>query len=286
MKIQTPAKINPLLYILGKREDGFHELYMHMVPVSLYDTLTFAENENQGLNFQIKGASFSEPDEGNLVIRAVRAFEQVSRIKVNYDILLEKKIPYGAGLGGGSANAEGTLQALNYIFRDSTESSGLISTENLYEIALELGSDVPFFIKPEPTEIRGRGEKLRYLPDYPKFNVLIIKPSFAISTFEAYQNCIPKREIKFPSIRSFDDLSSQMHNQFESSLLVQYPVLSKLKTLLLENGAFGALVSGSGSAVFGVFNKKNTQNQAYKDLKCLQIGEIISCKTLEDHCYF
>ena len=101
MKIQTPAKINPLLYILGKREDGFHELYTHMVPISLYDTLTFAENKKQELNFQIKGASFSEPDEDNLVVRAVRAFEQVSRIKVNYDILLEKKIPYGAGLGGG-----------------------------------------------------------------------------------------------------------------------------------------------------------------------------------------
>ena len=126
MKIQTPAKINPLLYILGKREDGFHELYMHMVPVSLYDTLTFAENIKQGLNFQIKGASFTEPDEDNLVVRAVRAFEQESKIKVNYDILLEKKIPYGAGLGGGSGNAAGTLQALNYIFRDSTESAGLI----------------------------------------------------------------------------------------------------------------------------------------------------------------
>ena len=91
MKIQTPAKINPLLYILGKREDGFHELYMHMVPVSLYDTLTFVGNKKQGLNFQIKGASFPEPEEDNLVVRAVRAFEQVSRIKVNYDILLEKK---------------------------------------------------------------------------------------------------------------------------------------------------------------------------------------------------
>ena len=286
MKIQTPAKINPLLYILGKREDGFHELYMHMVPVSLYDTLTFAENKKQGLNFQIKGASFLDSDEDNLVVKAVRAFEQVSRTKVNYDILLEKKIPYGAGLGGGSGNAAGTLHALNYIFRNSTESEGLIHPESLYEIALELGSDIPFFLKPGPAEIRGRGEKLRELSDYPKFNVLIIKPSFAISTFEAYQNCIPKKEINFPIIRSFDDLSSQMHNQFESSLLVQYPLLSKLKKLLIENGAFGALVTGSGSAVFGVFNKKNTQNQAYKDLKCLQIGEIISCKTLEDHCYF
>ena len=286
MRIRTPAKINTLLYILGKREDGFHDLYMHMVPVNFYDTLTFTKNNKQGLNFQIKGTSFSDSDADNLVVKAVRAFEQVSRIKVNYDILLEKKIPYGAGLGGGSGNAAGTLKALNYIFRNSNESEGLINPQSLYEIALKLGSDVPFFLKPGPAEIRGRGEKLRELSDYPKFDVLIIKPSFSISTFEAYQNCIPEREINFPSIRSFDELSSQMHNQFESSLLVQYPLLSKLKKLLIENGAFGALVTGSGSAVFGVFNKKNTQNQAYKDLKCLQIGEIISCKTLEDHCYF
>ncbi len=286
MRIHTPAKINTLLYILGKRKDGFHDLYMHMVPVNLYDTLTFTKNNKHGLNFQIKGASFSDSDEDNLVVKAVKAFEMVSRFKVNYDIFLEKKIPYGAGLGGGSGNAAGTLQALNYIFRNSTESEGLLNPESLYEIALELGSDVPFFLKPRPAEIRGRGEKLWDLPDYPKFNVLIIKPSFAISTFEAYQNCIPKREIKFPSIRSFDDLITQMHNQFESSLLVQYPLLSKLKKLLIENGAFGALVTGSGSAVYGVYNKKSKQNQAYKDLKCLQIGEIISCKTLEDHCYF
>ena len=286
MKIQTPAKINPLLYILGKREDGFHELYMHMVPVSLYDTLTFAENKKQGLNFQIKGLSFSESDEDNLVVRAVRAFEKVSRVKVNYDILLEKKIPIGAGLGGGSGNAAGTLKALNYLFRNSKQSSGLIPTEVLHEIALELGSDIPFFLKPRPTEIRGRGDKLRDLPDYPKFHVVIIKPSFAISTNEAYKNCIPKGEIKFPRIRSFDDLSSKMNNQFESSLLVQYPALSKLKTLMLENGAFGALVSGSGSAVFGVFNNKNEQNQAYKALTCLQVGEIFSCETLVNHRYF
>ena len=286
MKIQTPAKINPLLYILGKREDGFHELYMHMVPVSLYDTLTFAKNKKQGLKFQIKGASFSEPDEDNLVIRAVRAFEQVSRIRVNYDILLEKQIPFGAGLGGGSGNAAGTLKALNYLFRNSIDSAGLISQGTLHEIALELGSDVPFFIKPRPTEIRGRGDKLRDLPNYPKFHVVIIKPSFTISTLEAYQYCIPKREVKFPRIQSFDDLNSQMNNQFESSLLVQYPTLSKLKTLLLENGAFGALVTGSGSAVFGVYNNKDKQNQAYKDLTCLQVGEIFSCETLVNHRYF
>ena len=257
-----------------------------MIPVSLYDTLTFKINKDQGLNFKIEGSSSLEPNEDNLVVRAVRAFEKVSRVKVNYDILLEKKIPIGAGLGGGSGNAAGTLKALNYLFRNSKQSSGLIPTEVLHEIALELGSDIPFFLKPGPKEIRGRGEILRDLPDYPKFHVVIIKPSFAISTNEAYINCIPKGEIKFPRIQSFDDLSSKMNNQFESSLLVQYPVLSKLKTLLLENGAFGALVSGSGSAVFGVYDKKNDQNQAYKDLTCLQIGEIFSCETLVNHHYF
>ena len=286
MIIKTPAKINTLLYILGRREDGFHDLYMHMVPVSLYDKLTFAENKIQGLNLKIKGEFFLETDETNLVVKAVRAFEHVSGITVNYDILLEKKIPHAAGLGGGSGNAAGALMALNYIFRNSNESSGLIPQELLHEIALELGSDVPFFLKPKPTEIKGRGEKLRELSDYPKFYLLIIKPSFNISTREAYQNCIPKKEKNFPVIQSFNDLNYHIKNHFENSLLDQYPELSKLKTLLLENGAFGALVSGSGSAVFGVYNNKNKQYQAYKDLLCLQIGEVFCCETLGNHYYF
>ena len=285
MKIRTPAKINPILYILGKREDGFHELYMHMVPVSLYDSLTFTPNKNNGLRFQSRGAAVSASHEDNLVVHAVKSFEQYSGIKVNQDIFLEKQIPSGAGLGGGSGNAAGTIKALNYIYRKSSDSDGLFPPETLHEMALDLGSDVPFFLQPAPAEIRGRGEKLKTLDEYPEFHVLIIKPSFSISTLEAYQNCLPKMQAIFPKISSFDELKSQMQNQFESSLLVQYPVLSKLKTLLLENGAFGALVSGSGSAVFGVFNNKDKQYQAYKNFSCLQIGEIFTCETLVRHHY-
>ena len=92
MKIKTPAKINPLLYILSKRDDGFHELYMHMVPVNLFDTLTFTHNNGQGLNFRMSGAIFSEPHEDNLVVRAIRIFEQESGITVNLDVILEKHI--------------------------------------------------------------------------------------------------------------------------------------------------------------------------------------------------
>ena len=286
MRIRTPAKINPLLYILAKREDGFHELYMHMVPVSLFDTLSFSKNNEKRLNFRMNGASFSESPEENLVIRALRSFEQACGITAALDVFLEKRIPSGAGLGGGSGNAAGTLRALNHIFRESSSKEGLLPPETLYELALELGSDVPFFLEPLPCEIRGCGEKLNPLAEYPKLYVLIIKPPLSISTPEAYKNCRPKAYTTFPEIKSFDDVKNSLNNQFEISLLEQYPVLSELKSLLLKNGAFGALVSGSGSAVFGIFNKKELQNHAFKNLSCLQIGKIFSCETLAAHHYY
>ena len=93
-------------------------------------------------------------------------------------------------------------------------------------------------------------------------------------------------KIIFPSVKSLDDLKTHMCNQFEKTLFKQYPILSEMKSLLLKNGAFGALVSGSGSAVFGVFREKNIQNQAYKNIECLQIGKIFSCETLAEHCYY
>ena len=95
-----------------------------------------------------------------------------------------------------------------------------------------------------------------------------------------------EEKITFPKVKSIDDLKKNMDNEFEKSLFYKYPVLAEMKSILLKNGAFGALVSGSGSAVFGAFRQKNLQNQAYKSIACLQIGEIFSCETLENHCYF
>ena len=286
MKILTPAKINPLLYILSKREDGFHELYMHMLPVSLFDTLSFSKNNKKGLNFRMNGATFSASPEDNLVVRAVRLFEKAAGVTADLDIILEKHIPSGAGLGGGSGNAAGTLQALNHIFRPPSTPTGLLPLETLFDLALELGSDVPFFLEPAPCEIRGRGEKLNPLIDYPEFLLVIIKPDLSISTPAAYNNCIPEERTGFPQVKSFADLKSHLNNQFETSLLSQYPLLSELKSLLLQNGAFGALVSGSGSAVFGIFNKKELQKHAFKNLSCLYPGEIFSCETLTTHRYY
>ena len=286
MKILTPAKINPLLYILSKREDGFHELYMHMLPVSLFDSLSFSKNNKKGLNFRMNGATFSASPEDNLVVRAVRLFEKAAGVTADLDIILEKHIPSGAGLGGGSGNAAGTLQALNHIFRLPSTPAGLLLPETLFELALGLGSDVPFFLEPAPYEIRGRGEKLNPLIEYPEFLLVIIKPDLSISTPAAYNNCIPEERTGFPQVKSFADLKSHLNNQFETSLLSQYPLLSELKSLLLQNGAFGALVSGSGSAVFGIFNKKELQKQAFKNLSCLYLGEIFSCETLTTYRYY
>jgi 4-diphosphocytidyl-2-C-methyl-D-erythritol kinase len=158
--------------------------------------------------------------------------------------------------------------------------------ETLFELALELGSDVPFFLEPSPCEIRGRGEKLIPLMEYPEFLLVIIKPALSIPTPDAYLNCLPEERTSFPEVKSFADLKSHLNNQFETSLLSQYPLLSELKSLLLQNGAFGALVSGSGSAVFGLFNKKILQIQAFKKLSCLQLGEIFYCETLTTHRYY
>jgi len=286
MKILTPAKINPLLYILGKREDGFHELYMHMVPVNLFDTLSFCENKKKGLNFKMKGANFSVPLEENMVVRAVRLFEKTSGVTVDIEIILEKNIPSGAGLGGGSGNAAGVLLVLNHIFRPSSTQIGLLPSEKLFELALELGSDVPFFLAPSPCEIRGRGEEINPLKKYPELMLVIMKPHLSISTPSAYQNCLAEKCTSFPEVKTLVDLQNHLNNQFETSLLPQYPVLSELKCLLLQNGAFGALVSGSGSAVFGIFYKKKLQKHAFKKLSCLHTGEIYSCETLTTHRYF
>ena len=286
MEVKTPAKINPLLYILNKREDGYHEMYMHMVPVNLFDSMTFSHNNDQGLHFLMNGATFSESPEDNLVVRAVRIFEQESEETVNLNVILKKNIPSGAGLGGGSGNAAGTLMVLNHLYRRSSETEGLLSPEKMHKVALELGSDVPFFLEPSPSEIRGRGEKIKPLLGFPKLFLIIIKPPLTISTKEAYKKCNPKTQTNFPNASSIHDLKSYFQNQFETSLLVQFPILSELKTFLLENGAFGALVSGSGSAVFGAYYNKITQNKALKKLSCLPVGEIFSCETMLTHSYY
>ncbi|MBF0279371.1 MAG: 4-(cytidine 5'-diphospho)-2-C-methyl-D-erythritol kinase [SAR324 cluster bacterium] len=279
MKIQTPAKINTQLYILKKRHDGFHDLYTHLVPVSLFDTITITPNSSEGMQLTLDGRPCG-PHQENLVLKAARAFAYVTGIKINLDFQLSKKIPVGAGLGGGSGNAAGVLLALNDYYQEPLKISELLKT------AASLGSDVPFFIEPRPSEATGRGEQLTPLPQFPPVFLLIVKPSFSISTAEAYRNCQPAPlPASVHPIKTFNQLAHSLHNQFELTLLPLFPQLSTIKKTLLNCGAVGALVSGSGSSVFGVFPDEASQRQAFLRFPKEELGDIFCCRTLECHSY-
>ncbi|MGK5091480.1 4-(cytidine 5'-diphospho)-2-C-methyl-D-erythritol kinase [Deltaproteobacteria bacterium TL4] len=279
MQIKTPAKINTQLYILNKREDGFHELYLHMVPVSLFDTLTLTPNAQRGIHFHVEGLNIGGKLEDNLIVRAARLFEQKACVSVHLDIVLDKQIPIGAGLGGGSGNAAGMLVALNRYF------GAPFSREELCSMASKLGSDVPFFIKPAPCEIQGRGEIIHLLDPYPHFPLIIVKPSFSIATADAYRHCRPEFRHSFPSIQTLADLTHNLYNQFEQTLFRDFPELPQIKAELLKNGAVGALTSGSGSAVFGVFETPDLQTRAATELMKKYPGQSYCCHTLEEHHY-
>ena len=285
LQFKTPAKINLGLHIHKKREDGFHELETILQMVTWFDELQL-EGTCEKVELFCDTPEIPN-DETNLVVKAARLLQKHFPGRcAGVNITLKKSIPSGAGLGGGSGNAAGTIQALNHLYRRSSETEGLLSRETILAIASELGSDVPFFLEPSPCEIKGRGENINPLLGFPKLFLIIIKPPLSISTKEAYKKCLPKTQTNFPSTPSIDDLKSYFQNHFETSLLVQFPILSELKTLLFENGAFGALVSGSGSAVFGAYYNKILQNHALKQISCLPVGEIFSCETMVNHSYF
>ena len=285
MEIQTPAKINTQLHILRKRGDGYHELLTHIVPIALYDTITLSANKNQGIRLQLDGLDCGD-EKDNLIIKAARAFEGRTGLEIHRDFHLFKRIPAGAGLGGGSGNAAGVLHALNTLHHHP------LKMQELKKIAIALGSDVPFFMDPRPCEAKGRGEQLSPLPGYPSFFLLLIKPPFAISTAEAYRRCHPSPSLdriqshQSNTIDSIELLTSTLYNRFEKTLFVDFPELAVIKQKLLQCGAVAALVSGSGSAVFGIFSEETHLKRARQRIVRKQLGDVLCSRTLMRHRYF
>lgn len=280
MQIQTPAKINTQLHILKKREDGYHELFMHMVPISLFDTITITSNTTHQHQLSWEGQPCGDPQE-NLIIKAANAFSQHTGLANYFNFHLEKRIPVGAGLGGGSGNAGGVLQALNH-FHNSP-----LTIAELQTLAATLGSDIPFFINPQAVKVYGRGERLEPFDYFPLCHLLVIKPPFSVSTAQAYRRCRPNPLIAPPQrVKSVGELAQSLANQFEVSLLPEFPMLAQIKQRLLQNGALAALVSGSGSAVFGVFDSEVAQHQALRQLQQEQWGDVFSCRTMDNYQYF
>lgn len=247
MVFQAPAKINLSLRILGKRADGFHEIETVMAPLSLSDTLDIELGEGSGVEFTCSDTSL--PLDGtNLVCRAVDAFARHTGRQFHARIHLEKKIPHGAGLGGGSSDAASTLKALNTIL-----GSGL-SVDDLESLAGTLGSDIPFFIRSCPAICRGRGELVEPLASFPEANVLLVKPPFPIPTPWAY-GAYQKSNKSAETFRQFHG-SIELMNDLEAPVFSKYLVLPVLKRWLLDQaGVMSAMISGSGSTIFAIVNK-------------------------------
>jgi len=244
------AKINIGLNITEKRTDGFHNLETVFFPIGWSDALEIAKSDQ--LQFSTSGIPISGSPESNLVMKAY------SLLRNDFDlpalkIHLHKQIPFGAGLGGGSADGAFMLQMLNKTFHLN------LSTEQLLEYAAVLGSDCPFFILNKPVFATGRGEVMHEINLNVKgLYLLLVKPPVEVSTAEAFQYVVPQKPtasiselINLP----VQDWKNNLMNQFESSVFPQYPEISNIKRQLYEFGAVYASMSGSGSCVFGFFNE-------------------------------
>ncbi len=270
--INAPAKLNTYLKIVGKRDDGYHEIVSVMIPITLFDTLHFSPSKS-GIHLSCHGREI-ESDSSNLVYKACNAFYRNTGISPGIKIELHKRIPVGAGLGGGSSDAAFTLSVLNYIHGKPLDFKGLLN------LATTLGADVPFFLYQRPCLAQGIGEKLRPIEKWPSFWYVIIVPPIQVSTGWVYGNL--KLELT-ENLHSYiiSRLSSMAHeslaaldNDLETVTLKQFPEIAKLKSLLIDAGAKGALMSGSGSSVFGVFPDKEKALKAKNKLEQRELGEI------------
>lgn len=249
MMIFTPAKINLGLRVLHKRGDGFHDLDSYIYAIPLYDILEIRTYSSDEL--VQTGIASSASMEDNLVFKAlelVRKTVDIPPLKIH----LHKQIPVQAGLGGGSGNAVGMLQLLNREFN-----LGIAHNQMMYDAAL-LGSDCPFFVKAQPSRISSRGEQLEAigfsLKDY---HIVIVKPTLSISTAEAFAAIKPSNHL-LPDLLSLPtgEYQNQLVNDFDVALTEKHPEKEEIKNKLLQKGAFMACLSGSGSAVFGLFKEK------------------------------
>ncbi len=257
MVVETyvPAKINLWLEVVRKREDGYHELSSLMLPVSIFDRIAVEVSEAAGpVSLRCNTTGIPE-DSRNLAWRAAERFLEAGGLTRAVHIDLEKNIPSGAGLGGGSSDAAGVLLALNHCFQN------ILPAASLHKIALGLGADVPFFLHQKPALATGIGEKLEFADGIPEYPLLLIKPPVSVPTAWVYSNLKLTRGKSQITLGRFNTVSRKpaevIENDLESVTTSQYPVISDLKKWLLGRGALASSMSGSGPTVFGIFESRD-----------------------------
>ncbi|MEW6078057.1 MAG: 4-(cytidine 5'-diphospho)-2-C-methyl-D-erythritol kinase [Thermodesulfobacteriota bacterium] len=274
MRIVSPAKINLFLHITGKRRDGYHDLFTLMSCVKLADVIH--------LDFDTDHISlYCEHDQvprdiSNHAVRAAAIFFEQARIKPGVAITLEKNVPVAAGLGGGSSNAAAVLKALNRHYGSP------FSQQQLHRMATGIGADVPFFLYGKPALATGIGDRLTaYLP-LEQLPVIIIKPNFSVSTAEIYKSFSlgltnDKKTITdyFFTEKTAFNAAIHLVNDLERITAARHPEIHQMKRRLLDHGATGSLMSGSGPSVFGLFSTPEAAQKAYDGLRCSERDERI-----------
>jgi len=275
----APAKVNLFLKVLWKRDDGYHEIMSLVDIISIFDLIriTFTD-ENEIVVKRISG----EMPEGkeNIIYRAVKLLKDKYGIKKGVTVEVKKRIPLGAGLGGASSDAATVIRALTEIWALRVPDSELM------EIGKNLGADVPLFLHGNPCVIRGIGEKIEPI-NLPSIWYVVIYPGVEISTREVYGHLkivLTKREndIKLScNFNSLDEIVSALENDLEETAASICPQIKRLKEMLILHGAKGALMSGSGSSVFGCFESKEKAERAAKNL--LSYGRVFVARSIGRH---
>lgn len=260
LTIKAPAKINWSLYVLRKREDGYHDILSLIQGIDLYDTIDFETFHDIRIYSNV-----SIRKENNIVYKAIRALQEYVGIKNGVKVSLKKEIPIGAGLGGGSSDGAFTLKALNELWQLK------LSNNELIRIGQTLGSDVSFFFNLPFCLVEGKGDLLKPLKIEKSYILLIVKPKFSISTRWAYEslnlsNPLTENNEKvnniiyhlYETLLRGDIVNIHLWNDFEKIVMKKYPEIGLIKRQLKKFGAIASVMSGSGSAVFGLFESKES----------------------------
>lgn len=272
MQVFAPAKINLSLKILGRRDDGFHEIETLIVPISLGDEIKIDKDDaKEGIEFRCDDASVPQGDD-NLAVRAAKTFLQDAKLKSGVAIDLKKEIPHGAGLGGGSSDAATTLLVLNELFKTN------LPREALAKMGETIGSDIPFFIFQSAAICRGRGELVTPLKFHEQLSILLLKPAFVVPTEWAYSRWQDSREIPGVSYVAQQFADQTFINDLERPVFEKFVFLAQLKMWLLRQPEVGAaLMSGSGSTMFAVI-RSNTDVELVAERAKLELDpELWTC---------
>ncbi len=269
MRMKAYGKINLGLDVVRRREDGYHEVRMIMQTVGIHDRLDLTEKDEPGITVRTN-VSFLPCDENNLVYKAAKLLMEEFDVKKGLDIYLDKHIPVAAGMAGGSTDAAAVLVGVNRMF-----SLGL-SQKELMERGVKIGADVPYCIMRGTALSEGIGEILTPLPPMVECPIIVAKPAISVSTKFVYEN-LHANELEYhPDIDGMAEaikrgdlkgVVDRLGNVLETVTATKYPVIEEIKAYLMERGALGALMSGSGPTVFAIFDNEETAEKAFEDLK-------------------